>query len=89
MCMETNGGIGLLARVYTETNGGIGEMLLHYYYYLRLFFFILGYVIIQGYHCYRLIWIATVEESSFLAYCIASFFLVTNSYNKNFQEKNF
>ena len=29
MCMETNGRIGALTHVYTETNGGIGEMLLH------------------------------------------------------------
>ena len=29
MCMETNGRIGALAHVYTETNGGIGETLLH------------------------------------------------------------
>ena len=29
MCVETNGRIGTLAHVYTETNGGIGETLLH------------------------------------------------------------
>ena len=49
---------------------------------------------IRGYHCYQSIWIATIQESSFLVYCIASFhmenfILLINSYNKNFREKNF
>ena len=70
MHTEINSEIGVLARVYTETNGGIGETLSH----SRLSLLLIDIDRIGE------------QTSSFLAYCIASFYkekfvLVINSYN--------
>ena len=68
----TNSEIGALARVYTETNGGIGEMLLH----SRLS------LLLIDMDCYHI-----GEQFPCILYSVIlqrKFVLVINSYNKNF-----
>ena len=68
--------IGALARVYAETNGGVGETLLH----LRLSLLLINIdcdcILLKEHYC-----IASLDKKKIV--------LVINSYNKNFSEKNF